>query len=637
MPELTDSFCERCGARHVFASKGAKGLSLKRARVLAKGLKNFVLTDGQSMGDSITTARMEYDGGDSSRMTEEFHKAFNFCMTCRQYACDKCWNAEISACLSCAPQADSAPVAPEDRLIVRTPVARWDSDWLDFNDPEVDSATNGSAASSPLGWPGPLQISAPTVPPTRPGQSQRPDPTAWPAADVLEHTNTGPGPNGRNGRGGRRIAEPGASSLWPAADELAPEMTLTPEEMMLVEAELSQPETGELAAATADLDNTTAPTAPTPTVAAPTPTVAIVPTVAAPTPTMPMAPTVAAPFTFESRPPSPSRMPPTSVLPVLPAPIVPSQLQAAEPAGIMARLFGRHGPSDKVGTPDGSDSGADGVALTEPWPHPTPWAESLLSSSRWRGNGIDGAADAAAGPDAAATSTLDQPVDQAADLSVPLAKDRRADGSEEPASDHTETPALAHDVDGSVLAPAVTLDLVEPGDSAATLAGVPEEAAVGEARSAAAMRQSAARHSENLRADEVAAATRPAPTEIAARHDRDSELAEVARRKATSRPAPVRHAADAAPTGTSSPPVPWPPLGASWPAREPHRDAWPVPAAPLTAVVAAQQSQPTYELELWAQSSQEVLNRGTVRVCHHCALPVSTQARFCRRCGTQQA
>ena len=40
--------------------------------------------------------------------------------------------------------------------------------------------------------------------------------------------------------------------------------------------------------------------------------------------------------------------------------------------------------------------------------------------------------------------------------------------------------------------------------------------------------------------------------------------------------------------------------------------------------------------EMWAQSAQEVLNRGSVRVCHHCALPVSTKARFCRRCGTQQ-
>jgi ribosomal protein L40E len=39
---------------------------------------------------------------------------------------------------------------------------------------------------------------------------------------------------------------------------------------------------------------------------------------------------------------------------------------------------------------------------------------------------------------------------------------------------------------------------------------------------------------------------------------------------------------------------------------------------------------------LWAESAQQVFDRGSVRVCHQCALPVSTQARYCRRCGTQQ-
>src|SRR5664279_4424972 len=151
MPELTDSYCERCGIRHVFSASGSKGFSLRGARVLAKGLKNFVLNDGQSMSDSITTARLEDESGDSSRMTEAFHKAFNFCMTCRQYACDKCWNAQVGACLSCAPQADSAPVAPEDRLIVRTPVARWGPDWLNSSDPETELTTSEGAPSSAAG------------------------------------------------------------------------------------------------------------------------------------------------------------------------------------------------------------------------------------------------------------------------------------------------------------------------------------------------------------------------------------------------------------------------------------------------------------------------------------------------------
>jgi ribosomal protein L40E len=104
-----------------------------------------------------------------------------------------------------------------------------------------------------------------------------------------------------------------------------------------------------------------------------------------------------------------------------------------------------------------------------------------------------------------------------------------------------------------------------------------------------------------------------------------------------SRPVPVGQAADTAPVGPSTSPVSWPPFGASWSAPNAHRGTWPGPAAPLPAVVAARQAQPQFAVEMWAQSSQEVMNRGTVRVCHSCALPVSTQARFCRRCGTHQA
>ena len=83
MQDLTDSYCERCGARYAFDANAPKGLSLKGARLLAKGLKNFVMTDGQSMADAMTLARNEDDHQNSSRMTEAFHRTFNFCMTCR--------------------------------------------------------------------------------------------------------------------------------------------------------------------------------------------------------------------------------------------------------------------------------------------------------------------------------------------------------------------------------------------------------------------------------------------------------------------------------------------------------------------------------------------------------------------------
>ena len=88
----------------------------------------------------------------------------------------------------------------------------------------------------------------------------------------------------------------------------------------------------------------------------------------------------------------------------------------------------------------------------------------------------------------------------------------------------------------------------------------------------------------------------------------------------------------------AAPSAPWQPLGTSWPADQSPKAPWPGPELPsVLSVVAAQQTTAPTVTEMWAQSSQEVLSRGTVRVCHRCALPVSTQARFCRRCGTPQS
>jgi len=128
MRELTDSYCERCGTRYTFSPPPAKGPSLSSARLLARGLKNFVMTDGTSMDEAMAAARIDASQGESSRVTAEFHRTFNFCMTCRQYACDKCWNENQGACLSCAPLWDEEPVAPRDHLLIRTPVSRQDLD-----------------------------------------------------------------------------------------------------------------------------------------------------------------------------------------------------------------------------------------------------------------------------------------------------------------------------------------------------------------------------------------------------------------------------------------------------------------------------------------------------------------------------
>ena len=691
MPELTDSYCERCGTRHVFSTSGSKGLSLKGARVLAKGLRNFVLNDGQSMSDSITTARLEDESGDSSRMTEAFHKAFNFCMTCRQYACDKCWNAQVGACLSCAPQADSEPIAPEGHLIVRTPVAHWDPDWLNLSNAERDSAAGTATPSLPAGWPGPLQISPKTAPqasqdlftpkadqPTAPAQ-----PVAWPAADLPRPTAADAGPSGKTGRSGRKPADPGAWSLWPVADELAPEMTLTPQEMMLVEAGLNHPESGEPAtASTSPVEDAASPAAeprleaiPSPS---PLPTWELVapaePFGPIPAPLSPPAPSATQPavsaaadssvaptaettpapqatptpmttVTAESRPASPPRMTPTPVLPVQSPPSVATRHEPVERAGIVARILGRSAANDKGGAPRIHESTAGGDVATEQWPHATPWAKAPLSDRRGQ---VEGAADASyTNPqaDEEAQPATEYPAASATDLRADMPNELVPDltaatplpeeigepkrlltpvGAFEPASESPDSPAAA---------------ARKPADSDAALADeLRDAAALSDARSAAAIRQSAVAHSPNRPADEGAAAAEPvARPDAAARPEADAEVAEVGRLETASHPAVLDQAAQPAPVEPSTPPVSWPPFGASWPAPDAHSGPWPGPAAPLPAVVTARQTQPQLAVEMWAQSSQEVMNRGTVRVCHRCALPVSTQARFCRRCGTQQA
>jgi hypothetical protein len=96
MPEiLTESFCERCGTKYTLDSpeeKGRKGGS-KRARVLARGLKNFVLSD-DPLQDAFAAAEIEEGSEAASQQLEAFHELFNFCMECRQYTCANCWNQD---------------------------------------------------------------------------------------------------------------------------------------------------------------------------------------------------------------------------------------------------------------------------------------------------------------------------------------------------------------------------------------------------------------------------------------------------------------------------------------------------------------------------------------------------------------
>lgn len=108
---LTESFCERCGTRYTFETARPRSSRISRARTLSRGLRNFVLSD-DSFSVAMADARGEEEQAATVLQLDAFHKTFNFCLSCRQYTCGSCWNAEDGRCLSCAPLPDT--VQPED-------------------------------------------------------------------------------------------------------------------------------------------------------------------------------------------------------------------------------------------------------------------------------------------------------------------------------------------------------------------------------------------------------------------------------------------------------------------------------------------------------------------------------------------
>jgi hypothetical protein len=202
MTDLTDSFCERCGARYAFVANASKG-PLKGARVLARGLKNFVLTDGQSLGDAMGLARLEGDHEVSSRVAEAFHRTFNFCMSCRQYACDRCWNEAAGECLSCAPAPEgevvatgrrrtpARPAVAEELPILQAATGESEPDWSLFPEAPVPDAS--------ARWAGVVSSAESSAPSGRRPEPAPQDraPLAWPAAGR---------PGGRRRLAGCRLA-----------------------------------------------------------------------------------------------------------------------------------------------------------------------------------------------------------------------------------------------------------------------------------------------------------------------------------------------------------------------------------------------------------------------------------------------
>jgi hypothetical protein len=101
---ITESFCERCGTRFSFEQKAQRRrVRIGRVRVLTRGLKNYVANDGMPMSEAMASAQHDEARTGVSRQLDAFHRAFNFCMSCRQYTCANCWNEKVGECLTCAP------------------------------------------------------------------------------------------------------------------------------------------------------------------------------------------------------------------------------------------------------------------------------------------------------------------------------------------------------------------------------------------------------------------------------------------------------------------------------------------------------------------------------------------------------
>ena len=603
MLDNTDSYCERCGTRYEFHATATKTLSLKGARVLAKGLKNFVLNDNQSLNDSMALAREADQHENTTRMTEAFHRTFNFCMTCRQYACDKCWNHRQGACLTCAPEPGLGPVEPEGHLIVRTPVARGDNDWALF--PDILQSQSEPAAEAPA----PL--------------------SGWPTQDL--HISPPEGGSRTTGAKGhdelvRESENREAWNVWPITDEIAPEMTLTRGEMAIIEAQLAQDESAERAAAA---DEATSPAALSDLSEAEVPVlhsvVAAEPAQPAEEPaapvfaemTPPPAEEPAAPV-FAEMPPPPAEEPAAPVFAEMTPP--PSPTPAQEQPSAITRLFARFSLRADSSARPPEPAAEPSQSPTAPWPHATEWSQRPIQAHDWF-------KESAPLPPEPEIAHVDEAF--AAATATPLPPEPEIVPATQAATPSAEVPSLVEPQAEDVR----RIEFAEP----LRLAAMPPPPPM------PLYEQPVPIPAGQQTLFDVAATTDDLVVEpklAAAPPEAHPKVPEVVPEPAPPLETPSPAVPLEAPPLYRSPQAPaaWPPIGASWPAKETPGAPWPGPEAPpVPAAVAAREAALPVLAGMWAQSAQEVLSRGSVRVCHRCALPVSTQARYCRRCGTKQA
>jgi hypothetical protein len=137
MPEdLTESFCERCGTRYEFQAPTRLN-PLRRGRGFVSGFKNYLLSQ-DALSDSIGDAMRAEEQDLASAQLEAFHAAFNFCINCRQYACNNCWNDADGRCRTCAPIPGTDDLVQRLEDAYRAERVRASGETAD--EPELDAA-----------------------------------------------------------------------------------------------------------------------------------------------------------------------------------------------------------------------------------------------------------------------------------------------------------------------------------------------------------------------------------------------------------------------------------------------------------------------------------------------------------------
>lgn len=616
MPEiLTESFCERCGTRYTFQAAAAARGPMTRVRNLTKGFRNYVLSDETSLSEAMATARSDDLRRTSGEQLDAFHKAFNFCMSCRQYTCANCWNDIEGRCLSCAPTADSEPLAAPYGLLEQL-----------IGLPAADAANgNGHAVLSPdVASNG--HVEAPI---------DGADVSAWPSIDLAIE----PGPETADGVAATAepatSAEPddaGADPDTDAAEQVPVDMGISAERFaaMFGAPSLATPEIEPTAAIGAEA----AVEAGAPEAAAGTADAVEVDTIAA-EPTEPAVVAVAA------------EVEPVAVIETVAEPEAAAEAAAYAETEVVAEVEAEVEPdADQIHDLDGWAASAA--------------AQTSTLLNRFRAFpaklGATSPADVAApDPDSAplaaqadAPDLTDGPLAvelPAAAVDVVPVIDLFADRHPTPiaapiiATAAAETAPIAADAE---TAAADTLESAPSAGADAATDSADEPPVAAETAASEPIVDVAPEPAPEAIAAETELETQPEPTSSVIEPEPEPVLP-VAAAAPVAPPAPTTPiwqivAPDAVSTPAPTlPPVPsgqptWPPLAqkATVEPQWPTAPSWPARQSNGNVVSGAD--------AVWAQSSRDLLNRPEtgVQACINCGLPLSARARFCRRCGTNQ-